>query len=592
MFALGALIAAAWVLGQVFTRPIRLEHASERAALRVLAGLCLAGVLAVAVGSWSLPWACAALYAIAALGLAVEVFRPASEGEVAPAAEPPEPLDFLEKAALAATGASLLAALLAASAPVTDWEAAVAHLALPAAYAREGRIHLDPGNVFSGHPHLVHSLYAAAFHGGGEVAVSWLNWAWGALGTLAVFHLGRRTVSRRAGHVAAAVFATAPVFMTRAAAPSADLVFAALTTAALLAIVAWFDTRRTPWLLLAAFFAGSACGALHTGYIVCELLFIAALAGTRAQRFRSAALFAGVVVLAAAPWLLRSALLVGNPFFPLLDGIFPARGIAHAATGSVGEMGITHLLRFPWDLVMRPGAHGGWALSPGGMVLILGVPGLIAGTRRVRWLGLYSAAGLGAIYFVRPDSLGALPFLVPMMVAAGAATEASRAWRRPLAALLCFAFVFHPVLNIGAMHRRAPVLLGKETRTEYLRAQVPRYRAFEYANENLRDGRILTPDPRTAYLLMPAFQNREELLGLADLPPEAQWAWLQENEIRYLLVPWTYLEESPDGGRKLIALFRRWTDDGARFTRVRELALPRLDGPGLDRVEFYEVRLD
>jgi hypothetical protein len=592
MFAFGALIAAAWVLGQVFTRPLRLDHATERATLRVLAGLCLAGALVVAMGSWSLPWACAALYAVTAAGLAAEVFRPASKGEVAPVAVPPEPLDLLEKAALAATGISLLVALLAASAPVTDWDAATAHLALPAAYARDGRIHLDPGNVFSAHPHLVHSLYAAAFHGGGEVAVSWLNWAWGALGALAVFQLGRRAVSRRVGLVASAVFATAPVFMTRAAAPSMDLAFAALATTALWAVLGWFDTRRAPWLVLAAFFAGSACGVLHIGYILCALLFVAVLAGTRARRLRSVALFAGVTVLAAAPWLLRSALAVGNPFFPLFDSFFPVRGIAYPAPESMADPGLPRLLRLPWDLVMRPNAHGGWALSPGGLVLVLGVPGLIVGSWRVRWLGLYAVAGLYAVCFCRPGTVHALPFLVPMMVAAGAAAESLRAWRKPLSAFLCLVFAFHVTLNAAAMHRRVPVLVGKETRTEYLRALAPRYRAFEYANENLRDGRILTPDPRSAYLRMPAFQNREALLRLAELPPESQWAWLRDNEIRYLLVPWTCLEECPGDGRKLIALFRRWTDDETRFTRVKELSLPRLDGPGLDRVAFYEVRAD
>ena len=70
------------------------------------------------------------------------------------------------------------------------------------------------------------------------------------------------------------------------------------------------------------------------------------------------------------------------------ESIDRARGISFVA-----------LLRFPWDIIMRPQDYDGWSKSPGGMVLILGLPGLFLGGWRARILGAYSALGGGLFFF-------------------------------------------------------------------------------------------------------------------------------------------------------------------------------------------------
>jgi hypothetical protein len=110
------------------------------------------------------------------------------------------------------------------------------------------------------------------------------------------------------------------------------------------------------WLLLkgrigAAGFA-MAC-ALATRYMIWGafpggLLAIAILGGEK--RWKKMALFCGVAMLGAAPFLARNALLNGNPFFPLLSEIF--NGVPLSAFSGWGRgRDLLSLLLFPWDLL-------------------------------------------------------------------------------------------------------------------------------------------------------------------------------------------------------------------------------------------------
>ncbi|MFP4502998.1 MAG: glycosyltransferase family 39 protein [Candidatus Hydrogenedentota bacterium] len=598
MITFGALIAAAYVLGDAAGRLLRIGGTWEDHVLRWTAGTALAGLIAMIVGAWSLQAASAVLYLLAALGLAAEVF--AGRHTIPDSAEraPRASFDMLEKASLAAIAGALLLTFLAATAPVTGWEASVAHMALASDYAREGRIHLQPGNVYAACPHLAQSLYAVAFLSGGELAATWLNWFFGALSVGAVAALGVRVAGRRAGLVAAALYAAAPIFMDQAAAPSVDLALAALATAALCALVRWYDTGRLGALLVSALLAGSSCGARHTGYVVVAFLVAGVLAGGGRRRYTAAGIFVLMATLAAAPWLVRSALLAGNPFFPLLHNVFPSEFIlytaeagigVHTGTDASGPSGLTALLRFPWDIIMQPYLYDGWPKSPGGMVLVLGVPGLFLGGRRVRWLGAYGAAGVGVFFFFQRLARYMLPFFIPLHIAAGAAADRVRVGRRLVWGVVMLAFVYHLMLHAGAMHFKVPVLLGMESRTEYLEARIDRYPAFAWANTHLRDGTLLTPDQRTFYLRMPTYQNHAAMAALANMPRDAQLAWLREHNIRYVLVPWDYLETSPALASELLPMFRQWRNDTQHFDVIESMLLAR-PGGRIDRVDFLEVR--
>lgn len=596
--ALLALIAAAAAVGSLVLRAVPFRDSVEAWTFRLLAGLCGCALVAVSLGSYSLTLALGVVYGVAAAGLLAEIFVISRRAPDRVALRPAWTL--MEKLSVAACGAGMLLALLSALAPVTGWDAAVAHLALPAVYSRAGHICFHEGNVYSGYPHLMHSLYVLAYHGGGELPVSLLSWFLGVLACGAVYALGLRIEGRACGFLAAAFLATAPVFMDQAGSVTIDLPFTALSTAALAALVCWFDERRWSWLLLGAVLAGSACGVRHTGYLVYVFCGLAVLAGSRGAQIRAAVVFGVLVLAAALPWLVRSAWLTGNPFFPLLGHWFPSETVPHVVVGGPGTheslirgggTGLLTLLRFPWDIIMLRFPYDGWRNSPGPMVLVLGLPGLFIAGGRARRLGLFSIAGGIALFYYQRLARYLLPFFAPMYVIAAAAACRLTWLRRVLFAVFAVVFAFGLALHAAAVYVKLPVIAGRETRDEYLRSRIERYPAFTYANERMNEGGvILSPDQRTYYLRPESYQNHWAMLQAADLPAAEQVAWLRAHRIHYIIVPWSFIEESGALRDKLVPLFTAWTQDEVHFRVMDEKVFPNPRGGRPDRVTFLEVR--
>ncbi|HPO15796.1 MAG TPA: glycosyltransferase family 39 protein [Candidatus Hydrogenedentes bacterium] len=596
------VITAAAVMGAACSRTLKLGAGAEAGVCAFLLGMCGCALVALTVGSFSLGWTQVILAGIALAGLVRELSVYARRSSSTPSSESAkEQWDLLDYASVAAVGIALLVALIGALAPVTSWDATVAHIALPADYARAGHLYLEEGNVYSGYPQLMHALYAVAFFRGGEKPVTLLNWTMALAACWAIYALGARAFNKRTGRIAAAILATAPIFMDQAGGVSIDLAFTALSLAALTALLIWLDDpKRWQWLAISALLAGSACGVRHTGYLVCVLLGIWVLLSASGQRRKSTMLFCGVAVVAASPWLIRSAIVVGNPVFPFLSEWFPSHSMPHIAiTGlgmheSVTQTGgnrLLALLRFPWDIIMRPSLYDGWSKSPGGLVLALGVPGLLIAGRRARQLGAYSIAGGICFFYFQRLARYILPFFAPMMVAAAAAAVQSPRFKRSLTVLLVASFVFGLVLHGAAVHFKIPVVLGMETRDEYLTRRVERYGAFQYANEHLNTGGvILTVDQRSYYLDAPAYQNHWGMKRLCELPFEQQLAWLREHNIKYVIIPGTFLRES--GALKDVeSLLNQWRAD-SHFHLLEEMTLPRIKGAGQERVDFYEINYE
>ena len=559
--------------------------------------VCAAGVLVA--GSVSLGLSQLILVLAAAVWLAWEIFaRKKSETEPA-LAKNPAPLTLVEYLSLAAVFGSLGLSLISAFAPVTGWDAAVAHAALPAAYAREGRIGVVAGNEYSGYPNLLHVLFAQAYYSDGEIGLGLINWWFAAMACGAAYALGRRIQGRACGLISAAILATAPIFVDQAAAPSIDLAFTGFTLAALAAFVTWLDDRGAEWLLVAAVLAGASCGVRHTGYLVCAVLAAACLVYGRHERLRTMAWFSCVALVAASPWLIRSAVVTGNPVYPFFASAFGGAAMQHrgitalAAHESVKTVGVRDFLTFPWNIVMRPGMFDGWSKSPGGLVLILGIPGLFAGGRKARRLGVFSAAGVAGFYFFQRLARYILPFFAPMMVVGAAGVVRMRALRFVTIPALAAVFLFGVTLAAGANHFKLRAALGIESREEYLERRVERYPAFDWINNHVPpEDLVLTLDRRTYYLTGRSWQNDEPLRRLASADAQARFDWMRLHGVKWIMAPVNYIEESPGLREPFLGMLEEWRHNTRHFRLVKRFDLPRPRRHGREIVDIYEVLYD
>lgn len=566
---------------------------------RLYAGFAGCALVVLVVGTVSLGLSQLILVAVAASWLAYEIFVRPRRVKPPAAAKTGEKLSPLEWLCIATVAGSLGFALIGALAPITGWDAAVAHAALPAQYARQGRLGPVPGIEYSAYPHLMHVLFSQAYYSGGETGLGLLNWWFALMACGAAYALGRRVQGRCCGIVSAAILVTAPVFIDQAGAPSIDLPFTGYTLAALAAFAAWLDERRAEWLLAAGLLAGAACGVRHTGYLVCALLAVSAVVYGRPERVRGPAWFSATALLAAAPWLIRSAVVAGNPLYPFFSVTMNADVLPHgditalAAHESIKTLGLRDFLMFPWNVVMRPAMFDGWSKSPGGLVLILGIPGLFGGGRKARGLGAFSGAGIAGFYFFQRLARYMLPFFAPMMVVGAACVVRMRALRFVTVPALCAALAFGLALSAGANVFKVKAALGLESREDYLARRVERYEAFDWVNKTLpRDELILTLDRRAYYLAGRVWPSDEPLRRLASAGPEEWLDWMRGRDVKWVLAPVTFIEESPGMREPFGRMLDEWRTDKSHFRLVKRLDLPRPGGGGRDVVEIFEVRYD
>ncbi len=589
------LLFAAYALGSWAQWLAPMRTLFESTLYRMLLGLVTVALLTLIIGGVSLSaaWWVVAIAAVVGAGLSgrdARAWRFRSPGS--------EPLDWVEWASWAATLAGCGFAFVSALAPVTGWDAGVAHIALPADYVRSGRIELIAGNNYSAYPHLMHALYAVAYLGG-ERDVSLSSWTFGVLACGMAFALGARLAGRKCGLVAAAIIATAPIFTDQAGAPSLDLAFTVTVLAAWHALTAWRKQEDTGWLLLAGIVTGAGCGIRHTGYLVVALLLLFILAGANERRFHAAFTFACAAVVAAMPWAMRSAFVSGNPLYPFfashfgasdLPDVDPASVLSHSSIQGTTLLG---LVLFPFRVILDPLRYGGWTSSPGVLILVLGVPGLFVGGREARRLGLFSGLGIAAMYFFRRFARYLLPFFAPMAVVAALTVVRAKRLRPLLLTILLLGYGIGLAPGAAMTAIRFPAAVGIESRDAFLTERIERYPAFVWANEHLEtEGTVLTLDPRGYYLDNPAFVNFEALKPLVAMNADQRLDWLRAHDIRYLFYPEAYVIESPAFRETgLLDVLNEWRADAMHFTLLTRMEVDRPRTEGTEVVEIYEVRV-
>jgi hypothetical protein len=485
-------------------------------------------------------------------------------------------------------------------APVTSWDATVAHLALPSDYWRIGNVELLTGNAYSGYPQYLHALYSVLYGISGESGAALLSWGMGPLGCLTIYALGKKLGSEDTGYIAGAIFAAAPIVAQQAGTVSIDLAFTVMTLGAW---VFWLhaldDKNKNQYLYAAALVAGASCGIRHTGFIVCAFIALFTWIEFRKQ-LKPCIVFCLLLLIGAIPSLLYTWSNTGNPFYPLLSDWFVSpempdiqdtRMGAHETVRNSTWLGF---LLYPWQIVMQPGKFDGWSGSPGGLVLILGLPGIYLGARSSKYIGTFSLLPVWFFYFFQRLARYVFPFMAPLMALAALTYTSIPKYRRPLSLVITLHLIFGVVIAAGGMYFKIPVALGMQSDEEYLLTRVERYEAFEWVNEQLPDnGAIMTMDLRSSYIDRSTYPNLEVLFALGELDKAELIRWFEERDIKYVFFPEAYVKESPVfAARGLDTLLENWRQDTNHFAIVHSMELDRPRAEGTEVVEIWEVLWD
>jgi hypothetical protein len=515
-------------------------------------------------------------------------------------------------------------ALLAALAPEVEYDALWYHLWLPELWLAAGKPVDLVREYVALYPLTWELLFGGAAVVGGPVAAKLLHWICLPLGALLAGQFIRRFFPTASPWLAAAVFVTVPTVFWEATTAYIDLALALYVGLALYASLRYLETAGSPdsastargWLPAAVLSLGLALAIKHLALFVYVLLVPAVgLARWRAAgRWQAAVLptlaFGAGSLILPLPWYLRAWLLAGNPFFPDLYSIFGAfpperwspiteAGLARfKARFGMGRSPLA-LLLLPWNVTMHAARFGG---SLGPVFLLLVLPGAALfqrwrrpGSHRLFWALVGFAVGYLALW-ASPLSSFQLRFLVPLalvlaVLAAAAVPRLSALLRLgrlpssllPTSLALLLLLNLPPFLSLHEgdrqeyegwlthVHHTLPVgvVLGYESRPQYLGRVLPAYRAWRYINAHL---------PPDAYVLTfiggdNLYGRRDRLASDATLAHPGVWgaeagaedqaqAYLRQLGITHVLVDLRQLPDFSTGSVPLLApdAIPRWLD--------------------------------
>jgi hypothetical protein len=355
----GVLLCGAWGSGHLWLRLLRLWDlfdAPTRTAMAFALGLASLSLLTLACGviglleRWLLGGPIVGC-AVVEIGLRLIRLSRRSEGPPPPrAAHDRRPAarryPLLTVACLAAVAPFLLAMLLGAMLPPTDFDVKEYHLQGPKEYYLQGQIAFLPHNVYTSFPFLTEmlALLAMVVRGDwyrGALAGQVVLMCFAPLTALAIYAAGRRWFHPAVGWLGVLVHLTVPWTYRISVIAYAEGGLTCYLFATLLAVL-WLSDRRADesaganrnetlsLACLAGLLAGSAAACKYPGVLsVAAPLGVAVVLVAATQRplwpghiWRVSAVFGAGVLLMFGPWLAKNVSETGNPVYPLLYSVF------------------------------------------------------------------------------------------------------------------------------------------------------------------------------------------------------------------------------------------------------------------------------
>ncbi len=533
------LIAASWFgVGSFAVSFVELERSEDHSHVLELA-------LKTAIGAavWSLVWfflGVAGAYSkpvasVALLvGLAFAGFSLRRVNEARAESRVPERPAVFDKVVLGLVAVPLVLSFIASLAPPTAKDTLLYHFALPKAWIAQGSNAFVEGNIAS---YLalgteMHSVWAMLLGGSmsaraAEAAAGATIWMFFPLLLAAIFGWAREIgISRRWSLLAVLMVAAVPSAYHVASSAYVDIALALYVTLAVYAMARWWRTLETGWLVLIAIFLGAALSAkLTTVFVIAAFALVVLLrargaknpvatapgsdAGVSPTGGRivaggfAALLFAGMI---ASPWYLRTWAETGSPVFPFYLSIIPGEvagwdversQLFQAMNSQYGGYSKTPLdyLAAPWNVSVAAQPEQA-ARFDGvlGVAFLIGLPLLILGLWKYELpVEVKIGSGVPAIVFLfwlfsSQQLRYLLPILPLMAIGIAASVEAIAARRTPLYMAAKYSISVAAVCGILTTFawflQKAPlrVVLGGETRDEYLTRNLDHYRYYQALN--------------------------------------------------------------------------------------------------------------
>ena len=384
--------------------------------------------------------------------------------------------------------------LINALAPELEPDARAYHLGLTAEYVRLGGF---PNRVgfYEMLPQGLEMLFVPAFAFGRHSAARLVHCALLLATVPLMLRIGRRLGLPDGVALAAAVlYFCAPVTGITGTSAYTDAGGVFFTLATFYALLVWRDTRDVRYLAPAGITAGFCYAIKFPGALVAILAVAFVVVVERGIRPRQLALLAGAALAVAAPWILRSAIMTGNPVAPLFNRFFP-NSYFHLSTdrslaAALGSLWGVPPSRVPYELIVG-GTYAG-TMGPVFFALPLGLLALRKPAGRLCWM---AAALLAVPWFWNTGArflMPALPFLAIALALGVAALPRQALWACvAVQAVGCWPQVmelYHPGYTWRLERIPWRAALRIEPEQDYLASLLPAYGVAHLLEANTKPG--------------------------------------------------------------------------------------------------------
>lgn len=426
---------------------------------------------------------------------------------------------------LAVIGLTALVGVVAPS-DTLDWDSIAYHLAAAKLWMTKGQIVPISFMHHSNFPLSVDALFMTGLKFG-EPGAKAFSFIFGIFGCTALFGLGRQQYGAKAGWWAALSFATIPTVLWEAGTAYIDMAHGLFAGLGAILILTRRDEKG--WLWLGAILLGLAAGSKYTGLQVLLVTgIVLAAARPFAANLRASSLMALVALAVAAPWYIKNVAWVGNPVYPFfyekLGGKnwseFNAKiykeeqdtfGLPKAGPLSIGPS-ILGLVYQPGrytnpapalDPTGPSGAQGMPIVAFGAALFCGGLAWAFSGISKADEKRLLSWVLLSFLVWamLSQQARYAIAFAPPLALLLGAGITRLRVG--PLLAVVAVAQAGYSLWLIKTIRLDAqlPVVLGQQTRDEYLGRMVGFYQPSQAINRTEGVGRVALYDEVFGYFL-------------------------------------------------------------------------------------------
>lgn len=242
-------------------------------------------------------------------------------------------LDLKESLAMVLLVLGLAMGFLSALTPSVSYDVLEYHLPLVREWLQSGFLGAIRNNFYTLMPAGTEALYgvAGSIARNAESTAKYVNFGLFACSTMMVYALARLLgASLFPALLMAAAFTVHRTSMRIYVDAFADMGSVCFVMSSMIALVAWFQSKRRSLLVIAGALAGMAMGtkASLAGIYIAPVtigLLIAVLAARRSEHrigWGAVVLFLAPMAVAFAPWMIRGYHLTGNPVSPFLNSIF------------------------------------------------------------------------------------------------------------------------------------------------------------------------------------------------------------------------------------------------------------------------------